>query len=95
MQEKGNLLYEKLSILQSLGECVTEDAKIFKQKLKVMKESHWYGRRNRGSRLRPLGQYQPRDGPSSRNEDCLKFISSNRHSSEPADIRRKRRGFSA
>ncbi len=38
MREKGNLLYEKLGILQSLGECETEDAKIFKQKLKVMKE---------------------------------------------------------
>ncbi len=38
MQEKGNLLYEKLGILQSLDECATEDAKIFKQKLKVMKE---------------------------------------------------------
>ena len=38
MQEKGNLLYEKLGILQSLGECATEDAKIFKRKLKVMKE---------------------------------------------------------
>ncbi len=38
MQEKGNLLYEKLGILQSLDECEAEDAKIFKQKLKVMKE---------------------------------------------------------
>ncbi len=38
MREKGNLLYEKLGILQSLNECETEDAKIFKQKLNVMKE---------------------------------------------------------
>ncbi len=38
MQEKGNSLYEKLGILQSLDECGAEDAKIFKQKLKVMKE---------------------------------------------------------
>lgn len=38
MQDKGNLLYEKLGLLQSLDECETEDAKIFKQKLKVMKE---------------------------------------------------------
>lgn len=38
MQEKGNALYEKLGILQSLDECGAEDAKIFKQKLKVMKE---------------------------------------------------------
>ncbi len=38
MQEKGNLLYEKLGILQGLDECEAEDAKIFKQKLKVMKE---------------------------------------------------------
>lgn len=38
MREKGNLLYEKLGILQSLDECEAEDAKIFKQKLKVMKE---------------------------------------------------------
>lgn len=38
MQEKGNLLYEKLGILQRLDECAAEDAKIFKQKLKVMKE---------------------------------------------------------
>ncbi len=38
MREKGNLLYEKLGILQSLSECEAEDAKIFEQKLKVMKE---------------------------------------------------------
>lgn len=38
MQENGNLLYEKLGILQSLDECEAEDAKIFKQKLKLMKE---------------------------------------------------------
>jgi DNA-binding NtrC family response regulator len=38
MKENGNLLYEKLGILQSLDECEIEDAKIFKQKLKLMKE---------------------------------------------------------
>ncbi len=38
MREKGNQLYEKLGILQSLNDCETEDAKIFKQKLNVMKE---------------------------------------------------------
>ncbi len=38
MQGKGSSLYEKLGILQSLDECGAEDAKIFKQKLKVMKE---------------------------------------------------------
>jgi DNA-binding NtrC family response regulator len=38
MQEKGNSLYGKLGILQSLDECEVEDAKVFKQKLKVMKE---------------------------------------------------------
>lgn len=38
MQENGNSLYQKLGILQSLDECGAEDAKIFKQKLKVMKE---------------------------------------------------------
>jgi len=36
MQKKGNLLYEKLGILQSLDECKADDAKIFKRKLKVM-----------------------------------------------------------
>ncbi len=38
MQEKETLLYEKLGILESLNECEAEDAKIFKRKLKVMKE---------------------------------------------------------
>ena len=38
MQKNGNLLYEKLGILQSLDQYEAEDAKIFKQKLKIMKE---------------------------------------------------------
>lgn len=38
MRKTENILCEKLDILQSLDECEVEDAKIFKQKLKVMKE---------------------------------------------------------
>lgn len=38
MKEKRNTLYEKIDILQSLDECGTGDAQLFKRKLKVMKE---------------------------------------------------------
>ena len=38
MHENKSPLYEKLSVLQSLDECEAEDAKIFKQKIKVLKD---------------------------------------------------------
>jgi DNA-binding NtrC family response regulator len=38
MQGNGNQIYEKLDVLQRLEQCEVEDAKIFSEKLTVMKE---------------------------------------------------------